>query len=111
LALTSPTSGGRSVGIVRLRATDWTAGGFDSREVHDFSLLHSAQTGSAAHLTSYPKCGGCDPPGVWWSGREADHSPPSSDEVKNDGATPPLPLSLHDTVLNELSTGTTFTFS
>jgi hypothetical protein len=30
-------------------------------------------------------------PGVKRQGREADHSPPSSAEVKNDGATPPLP--------------------
>jgi hypothetical protein len=31
------------------------------------------------------------PPGVKQSGREADHSPPSSAEVKNGGAIPPLP--------------------
>jgi hypothetical protein len=33
-------------------------------------------------------------------GREADHSPPSSAEVKNGGAIPPLPLRLHGVVLN-----------
>jgi hypothetical protein len=35
---------------------------FDSRGVHDYSLLHSAQTGSVAHLTAYPKGSGGDPP-------------------------------------------------
>jgi hypothetical protein len=29
--------------------------------------------------------------GVKWQGCETDHSPPSSAEVKNDGAIPPLP--------------------
>jgi hypothetical protein len=29
-------------------------------------------------------------PGVKWQGHEADHSPPSSAEVKNGGATPVL---------------------
>jgi hypothetical protein len=33
-------------------------------------------------------------------GREADHSPPSSAEVKNGVAIPPLPLMSSDTVLN-----------
>jgi hypothetical protein len=33
-------------------------------------------------------------------GHEADHSPPSSAEVKKGGATPPLPHCLHSTVLN-----------
>jgi hypothetical protein len=31
-------------------------------------------------------------PGLRWPGHEADHSHPSSPEVKNDGAVPPLPL-------------------
>jgi hypothetical protein len=30
-------------------------------------------------------------PGLMWPGYEADHSPPSSAEVKNIGAIPPLP--------------------
>jgi hypothetical protein len=30
-------------------------------------------------------------PGIKWPGPEADHSPPSSVEVKNGGAIPPLP--------------------
>jgi hypothetical protein len=31
-------------------------------------------------------------PGVYWPGREADHSPPASAEVKNSGAIPPVKL-------------------
>jgi hypothetical protein len=57
--------------------------------VQDFSLFHSVQTGPEAHPPSYPV-------GTWGSflgikrpGREADHSPPSSAEVKKSGATPP----------------------
>jgi hypothetical protein len=34
---------------------------------------------------------GCDFPGGKAGGCEADHSPPSSAEVKNDGVIPPLP--------------------
>jgi hypothetical protein len=48
----------------------------------DFSLLHSVQTGSGVHAIS---------PRLERLGREADHSPPSSAEVKNGGAIPPLP--------------------
>jgi hypothetical protein len=40
---------------------------------------------------SYPMVPGADFPGVKWTRREADCSPPSSAEVKNGGATPPLP--------------------
>jgi hypothetical protein len=39
--------------------------------------------------------------------REYDHSPPSSAEVKNYGATPPSPIGVHGVVLNYLSIGTT----
>jgi hypothetical protein len=45
--------------------------------------------------------------GVKRPGRQADHSPPSSAEVKNGGAIPPLPPCLHGIVLNYLTTGTT----
>jgi hypothetical protein len=43
-------------------------------------------------------------------GHEADHSPPSSAEVKNGGATPPLPICHHGMVLNELIPGMTLLF-
>jgi hypothetical protein len=48
----------------------------------DFSLLHSVQTGSEAHPMSI----GAFSPAVKWPGCEADHSPPSSAEIKNGGA-------------------------
>jgi hypothetical protein len=54
----------------------------------DFSLPHSLHTDSGAHPSSYA---GALFPGVKRPGREADHSPPSSAEVKNGGAVPPLP--------------------
>jgi hypothetical protein len=48
----------------------------------NFSLRHRVQTGSGAHPASYPV--GTKGPllGVKRPGREADHSPPSSAEVK-----------------------------
>jgi hypothetical protein len=46
-------------------------------------------------------------PGAKRPGLEADHLPPSSVEVENSGAIPPLPQCLHGIVLNELSTKTT----
>jgi hypothetical protein len=49
-------------------------------------------------------------PGVKRPGREADHSLPSSAEVKNGDAMPPLPTCLHGLVLNFLSSWTIFTF-
>jgi hypothetical protein len=33
-------------------------------------------------------------------GRKSDHSPPSTDDVKNNGAIPPLPIRLYGIVLN-----------
>jgi hypothetical protein len=66
-----------SVGI----ATDY---GLDDRGVGvrvsvglEFFLLHVVQTGSGVHPTSYPMG-----TGVKGRGREADHSPPTSAEVK-----------------------------
>jgi hypothetical protein len=60
--------------------------------VQDFSLFHSIQTCSAAHPASYRMgTGGVSHWGVKRQGREADHSPPSSTEVKNGGAIPLLP--------------------
>jgi hypothetical protein len=47
------------------------------------SIPDSVQTVSGAHSSISPE--------VKQLGREADHSPPSSIEVKNGGAIPPLP--------------------
>jgi hypothetical protein len=65
---------------------------------------------SSSLLTSRPALGPTQPPiqlvpgavslGVKGQGREADHTPPSSAEVKNGGVIPPLPISLHGSVLN-----------
>jgi hypothetical protein len=57
-----------------------------------FSLFHCVQTGSGTRAVSYPiGTRGYYPPGVKQLGHEADHSPPSSVEVKNSGVIPSLP--------------------
>jgi hypothetical protein len=66
----------------------------------DFSLLHSVQTDSRAHLAAYPVGTGSSFRGVKLPGREAYHSPPSCAEVKNGGCIPTLLDSLHGAVLN-----------
>jgi hypothetical protein len=65
--------------------------GFDSRQGRDISLLYSVQTGSEAHPASYPMGTGTNFKGVKRPERKADHSHPSSAEVKNGGAIPSLP--------------------
>jgi hypothetical protein len=55
------------------------------------ALGSSVQTGSGVHQVSYPMDTGALSPGVKWPGRDADHSPPSSAEVKKGGALLPLP--------------------
>jgi hypothetical protein len=51
----------------------------------DFSSSPCAQTGCGAHPFSYPMgTGGSFPGGKARPGRDADHSPPSSAEVKNE---------------------------
>jgi hypothetical protein len=58
----------------------------------DSSPLNSAQTGPGTHPASYPMgTVWALSPGVKWRGREVDHSPQSSSEVKNGEAIPPLP--------------------
>jgi hypothetical protein len=70
---------------VQRLATEWTTEGseFESWWEQEFSLLYVVQTHSEAHPASYPM-GTVDsfPHGVKRQGREADHSPPSSAEVK-----------------------------
>jgi hypothetical protein len=50
-------------------------------------------------------------PGVKRPGREADHSPPASAEVKKMWIYTSTPINLYGVVLNSLSTGTTFSFA
>jgi hypothetical protein len=47
-----------------------------------YLLLRVVQTGSGVHPTSYTMGTGSPFPGVKRPGREADHSPPTSAEVK-----------------------------
>jgi hypothetical protein len=54
--------------------------------VEEFTLLHSVQTESGAHPTSYPVGAG-----VTRQRREPCHAPPSA-EVKKSGAVPPPPI-------------------
>jgi hypothetical protein len=56
-----------------------------------FPVLHSVQTDSGAHPASHPMGLETLSPGVKRSSLEADCSPQSSSEVKNNGAILPLP--------------------
>jgi hypothetical protein len=69
------------------RTTGWTAGVLFPVGARDFCLLHSFQTCSGAHPMGTDGLS----PGVKRQGREADHSPPSSTEIKNYVGMPPLP--------------------
>jgi hypothetical protein len=63
--------------------------------VQDFSLLHSVQTDSGTRPASYPIGTAGSYTGVKRQKREADHSPPSSTDVKKGRAVPPLRICLH----------------
>jgi hypothetical protein len=72
--------------------TDWTAGGRYPAEEREFPLLYSTASRPAlgpsqSRIQWLP---GALSSGVKRQGREADHSPPSSAEVKNGRAIPPL---------------------
>jgi hypothetical protein len=67
----------------------------------NFSLFHSIQTGcEGSTQLSIQWVLEAASPGVKRKGREADHSNPSSVEIKNSGAGPPLHVCLHGIVLN-----------
>jgi len=51
--------------------------------VRFFSLPYCVQTGSGVHPAFYPMSIRALTLGIKWPGREADHSHPSSDDVKN----------------------------
>jgi hypothetical protein len=55
-----------------------------------FYLVYRVQTGSGIHPVSSPVVTGTPSTGIKRQGREADHSPPSSTEIKNGGAVPTL---------------------
>jgi hypothetical protein len=70
---------------VRCLTTDWTAGVRSPTEAEDFSSSLCFRTGSGAHPASYTMgTGGSFPGGKTRPGRDADHSPPSSAEVKKE---------------------------
>jgi hypothetical protein len=65
--------------------TGWTIGIRSSTEAEGFSSSPCVQTGSEAHLAFCSVgTGGPFPGGKARPGRDADHSPPSSAEVKNE---------------------------
>jgi hypothetical protein len=59
-------------------------------QIRVFSFLHSVQTGSGAQAASCTMCTVSLSTGVKRARREANHSLPSSAEIKNGGAIPPL---------------------
>jgi hypothetical protein len=75
----------------------------EQSQLWDFSLRHHIQTGSGAHPASYPMgITGALTPGVKRPECEANHSSPSSAEVKNTwSSTATLPIRLHCVVLGE----------
>jgi hypothetical protein len=72
-----------SVGIATGYGLDDQDGGSSSPgRAKKILLLHIVQTGSGVHPVSYKMGTGSSFPGVKRQGREADHSPPTSAEVK-----------------------------
>jgi hypothetical protein len=69
----------------------WTTGLRFPARARDFPLLHSVHIGLGAHPVFCLTDIGVPTPGIWRPRREIDHSPPSSFEVKNGEAIPPLP--------------------
>jgi hypothetical protein len=64
--------------------TDYMSAEFESRYGQEFSLLHVFQTKSGPHLASYKmRTRVFFSPGVKRPRREADHSPPTTAEVRN----------------------------
>jgi hypothetical protein len=77
---------GAGVAQLQCVTADWTTGVRSPAEAHDFfSLASFVQTSSEAHPASYPV--GTRRPfpgGIARPGRDADHSPPSNAEVKDE---------------------------
>jgi hypothetical protein len=72
--------------------TGWTAGVRFPAEAKDFPLFHGVQAGFGSHPASYAMDTEAVSLGVKRPGCEAQHSPPSSVEVKNGGAIPAPPF-------------------
>jgi hypothetical protein len=70
---------------VQCLTTHWTAGVPSRTKAEDFFSNLCVQTGSGANIASYAvDTGGSFPGGKERPGRDADHSPPSSAEVKKE---------------------------
>jgi hypothetical protein len=83
-SMTISSSAGVAQSVQCLTA-DWTAGVRSPTEAEDFSSNLCVQTGSGAHPASWTVgTGGSFPGGKARPGRDADHSPPSSAEVKQE---------------------------
>jgi hypothetical protein len=85
-------------------ATGWTIGylGFDSRQRLGIFLFTRVQNGSGAHPASYPIRTGSSSLGVKRPEREANHSSPSSAEVKYAWSyTSTPPVCLHGVVISQ----------
>jgi hypothetical protein len=86
--------------FAKRRATSWKAGVRFLAGSRGVSVSHSVQNGTGAHPVSYTIGSGGSVPGLKRPGREANHSHPSTAEVQNGMAVPPLPIRLHGVVLN-----------
>jgi hypothetical protein len=71
-----------SVGIATSYGLDDRGSDFESRWSQELSLLQIVETDYEVHPTSYPMGTGGSFPGGKRPGREVDHSPPTSAEVK-----------------------------
>jgi hypothetical protein len=77
-----------------LGSRDSSVGIAKGYELNSQGSILGVQTGSGAHPDSFAMGtggGGVASPGMKRQRRKADHSPPSSADVKNGGAIPPLP--------------------
>jgi hypothetical protein len=103
---------GSSVGIALGYGLDDQGSGVRFPEgAGNFSLHHRIQNGSGSHPASYPIGTRGSFPGVKRLGREANHSPPSSAEVKNAWSYTSTPLNASSWRGAYLSTGINLPFN
>jgi hypothetical protein len=69
-------------------ATGWRASYGSPETAKYICLLHNVQIDSGTHQVFYPINTGIISLGLKRPGRKGEHSPPSSADVKNDGAVP-----------------------
>jgi hypothetical protein len=65
--------------------------GFDSRKGKEILFSNASRPALRPNKSPNQWIQGPFSSGIKWSGRKADHLPPSSSEVKSGGAMPPLP--------------------